>query len=127
MELNKNSKWLKFYLNFNSNRPTNFCDYFWGSLKAIAILLFILSFTLVLSTCLISPIMLFWESFDETSDISFFQIMGITFWFAGIVGYITYIILDYYENKDYKPHKEYLIKTWYKDFKNKHCTLITWK
>ena len=129
MELNKNSKWIKFYLKFNNWYPTNFCDYFWGSLKSILIVLRLLTIGILILSCLLSPIMLFWENFDQKSILSDFQIFGMFFWFAGIVGFIIYKIIDYYDNKryEYKPYKESIIKTWYKDFKNKHCTLITWK
>ena len=126
MELNKNSKWLSIYLYFNNNRPSNFCDYFWGSIKSLIFILFLTTFGLFLASCLLSPIMLFWESFDEKSDISEFQVLGIIFWGVGIFAYVLYHILYYYENRGYQQYKESVIKIWYKDFKNKHCTLITW-
>lgn len=127
MELNKNSKWIKFYLKFNYNRPINFCDYFWGSLKSISVTLFLLIMVLLLISCLLSPIMLLWEDFDQKSKLSNFQIFGIAIYITSIAFYIFYKLLNYFENKSYKPYKESIIKVWYRDFKNKHCTLITWK
>lgn len=126
MELNKNSKWLSIYMKFNYSKPSNFCDYFWGSVKSLSIILFLIISGLLLASCLLSPIMLFWESFDKKSDISGFQVVGSIIWGAGIVSYITYHIINYYINKSYQSYKESIIKVWYKDFKNKHCTLITW-
>lgn len=128
MELNKNSKWIKFYLKFNHNRPTNFCDYFWGSLKSISISLFLLTIIILLASCLLSPIILLWKDFDQKSNLSDFQIFGVFFWFLIIGVFIIHRIIYYFDNRFYKyRHKESIIKTWYKDFKNKHCTLITWK
>lgn len=129
MELSKNSKWLKFYLKFNSYRPNNFCDYFWGSLKSILITLFILTSVLLIISCLLSPIILFWKDFNEKSNLGSFQIFGMLLWFVSIVTFIIYKIIDYYniKNYKYKPYKKSIIKIWYEDFKNKHCTLITWK
>ncbi len=129
MELSRNSKWLKFYLTFNDYKPTNTCDYFWGSVKAILICLIILTVCGLLLTTLISPILLFWYEFNKESFISDFQMMGILAWFCIIVSVIVYKISSYITNRPYKykEKKDSLFKIWYKDFKNKHCTMITWK
>lgn len=129
MELNKNSKWIKFYLNFNSDYPNNFCDYFWGSLKGIvATIVIILVFSLLL-TSLFSPIALFWSELDTKSILGTFQIVGCMLWVLIIIMFIIRKILNYCDNRPYKykPKKNSLIKQWYLDFKNKHCTMITWK
>lgn len=127
MELNKNSFWIKFYLNFNNVKPTNFCDYFWGSLKSILVTLFLSTFALFVLFCLLSPILLLLEKFDQTSNLGGLQIFGFMFWFAGIVLFIVYKIIDYYTRPEYYNKNPSIIKVWYKDFKNKHCTMITWK
>lgn len=128
MELNRNSKWIKFYLNFNDYRPTNFCDYFWGSLKSISITFSLLIIGILVLSCLLSPIVLLWKEFNGKSILSDFQIFGMFFWFLIIGSFIIHKIIEYFDNKRYEyKYKESIIKTWYKDFKNKHCTLITWK
>ncbi len=129
MELNKNSKWIKFYLNFNTNYPNNFCDYFWGSIKSIFISLPLITITLLLLFTLLSPLLLFWYNYDNKSNLNDFQIFGFLLWIFIIMIFIAFKISNYYENKSYKykPKKKSLIKQWYLDFKNKHCTMITWK
>jgi hypothetical protein len=129
MELNRNSWWIKFYLHFNTYYPTNFCDYFWGSIKSIFISLFSITITLLLIFTLLSPLLLFWYDYDDKSNLSGFQTFGFLTWIIIIIIFIIFKIINYYENKPYKykPKKKSLIKQWYLDFKNKHCTLITWK
>lgn len=129
MELNKNSWWVKFYLHFNTYYPSNFCDYFWGSVKSVIISLFLITITLLLLFTLLSPILLFWIKYDKSFILADFQFFGILFWVIGILYGIIYKIIVYFENKryEYKPKKNSVIKQWYLDFKNKHCTLITWK
>ena len=129
MELNKNSKWINFYLRFNNLRPTNFCDYFWGSIKAILMSSVISFFIIYILISLISPIILFWYEPERGIFLDFTVFFGIMAWFGLIIGIILYKIIKYYENKPYKfkPKRNSLIKQWYLDFKNKHCTLITWK
>lgn len=127
MELNKNSKWLKFYLKFNSYRPSNFCEYFWGSIKSLLISIFLISLIFIAGCILIAPITLLFFNPVKGSFWEFCQIFGIFIYVAIILGLIIYKIITYFENKPYKSYKKSIIKTWYKDFKNKHCTLITWK
>jgi len=129
MELNKNSKWIKFYLNYNDSYPSNSCEYRAGILKAIFITIFLFITSSLLLIFLVSPIALFWSKFDSKSILSGFQLLGLSFWLLFVILFIIYKTIVYYENKPYKykPKKKSLIKQWYLDFKNKHCTLITWK
>ncbi len=130
MELNKNSWWIRFYLHFNTYYPNNFCDYFWGSIKSVIISLFLITITLLLLFTLLSPILLFWYNFNNNNGLAAFQIGGFLSWLIIIVTFIVNKIETYYNNKKYykyKPKKKSVIKQWYLDFKNKHCTLITWK
>lgn len=129
MELNKNSWRIKFYLHFNTYYPSNFCDYFWGSVKSIIISLFLVTITLLLLFSLLSPILLFWYDFNIKNVLSDFQLFGSIVWFIIFIVFIGYKISVYLENKQYKykPKKQSVIKQWYLDFKNKHCTMITWK
>lgn len=127
MELNKNSKWLKFYLSFNSERPNNFCDYFWGSIKSIIIGLAVFSALSFMAMCLLSPLAIMFIEFEGSSTLGFYQILGSMLWVVSLLVFVIYKIFTYHENKRYTYKKDSLVKTWYKDFKNKHCTLITWK
>jgi len=127
MELNRNSNYNSWYLFFNNKLPNNFCNYFWGSIKALLGSLFLLVVILLLVMILLSPIVLLWSNFDFNTTIGTFQFLGIAFWTLGIIGFIIYKILDYYDNKPFVYKKDSVVKTWYKDFKNKHCTMITWK
>lgn len=102
MELNKNSKWINFYLRFNNWYPTNFCDYFWGSIKAISISSVISFFIIYVLTSLISPIILFWYEPERGSFLDFTVFFGIIAWFGLMIGIILYKIVKYYENKPYK-------------------------
>lgn len=127
MELNRNSKYNKYYLFFNSKLPNNFCDYFWGSVKSLLITIASLIGIFIVGNVLIGPITLLWYTAKKDSFQEFCQISGFFVYFAFIVSIIIYKIFNYFDNKPYKPRKESIIKTWYRDFKNKHCTMITWK
>lgn len=129
MELNKETHWNKLYLQFNYNLPNNFCDYFWGSLKTLVLSLFLTILSFFLVTSLLSPIILIFEKFDRKGFWSSFQITGIILWIMILIVFIIYKAINYYENKPYKykHKKQSIIKTWYLDFKNKHCTMINWK
>ena len=127
MKLNRNSKWIKWYLKFNDYRPTNFCDYFWGSVKTVLISITGSIVGLFFIGCLLSPIALLWSNYDDKSDLSIFQFIGIGLWLSAVIVFLIHKIIEYNFNKPYKPKQDSVIKIWYKDFKNKHCTLITWK
>lgn len=112
MKLNKNSKWINFYLCFNVNYPNNFCDYFWGSIKSISIMLSLITITLLLLFSLLSPILLFWYDLNAKSVLSDFQFCGILIWFTTFIVFFYYIYTIYLEKKQYKstPKKKYIIK-----------------
>lgn len=127
MELNRNSKWIKFYLKFNNYRPSNSCDYFWGSLKSILLAMMITVCAIFALSLLLSPIALLWIEFEETSDLGVFQVVGGMLWCAILLIFLIFHSINYFENRPYKNKKDSIVKIWYKDFKDKHCTLITWK
>lgn len=127
MELKRENWFNDVYLIFNDKLPNNFCDYFWGSLKTILMCLFLTTIGILLTLTLLSPIILIWDNFDVKSTISSFQIIGISLWIIFVMVFIIYNIVNYYDNKEYECPKDSVVKIWYKDFKNKHCTFITWK
>ncbi len=127
MELNKNSRWIKFYLAFNNYKPSNICDYFWGSVKSIIMGLVVFSALAFIAICMLSPVLVVFIKFEKHSNLGFHQILGSMLWVSLLLGFVIYRIYTYCENRRYNHKKDSLIRSWYKDFKSKHCTLITWK
>lgn len=129
MELNRNSKFNRFYVQFHDNLPNNFCDYFWGCFTLILKTFFTSVIVLFLIFSIIFSISIFWFKTEKNSILEFSQFCGAFIWCFTILFFSIYKFINYLDNKPrkFKAKQDSVIKTWYKDFKNKNCTLITWK
>jgi hypothetical protein len=89
--------------------------------------IFLLFSIFIVGSVLIAPITLFWFNSPKETFWDFCQNFGLMTYGILFLMFIVYKTVEYFDNKSYKYKKESIIKIWYKDFKNKHCTLITWK